>query len=336
MESGERRRVVDTAGEGCRVKIVIGADRPNRMFLPLVDEFPEVEFIKPANAEEERAAMRDADAFLGRIGSDAFEAAGPSLRWVHSSGAGVETMAAIRDLVDSEVTVTNMRGAHGRCIAEHAFAMLLALTRQLMPFHEAQKQHVWDASPVRGKMRELTGNTMVVVGMGTIGSTIARRGGAFEMRVIGVDMQQIEPPPGVEAVWGLDRLDEALGIADVVVIATPQTHRTRGLIDARRINLIKQDAYLIVISRGKIIDEAALIASLKEGRLAGAGLDVQYTEPMKPDDPLWDAPNLIITPHCSASSSQTQERGLAIARENLRRFVAGEPLTNVCDMKEGF
>lgn len=91
-----------------------------------------------------------------------------------------------------------------------------------------------------------------------------------------------------------------------------------------------------VISRGKIIDEAALIASLKEGRLAGAGLDVQYTEPMKPDDPLWDAPNIIITPHCSASSRQTQERGLAIARENLRRFVAGEPLTNVCNMKEGF
>ena len=209
---------------------------------------------------------------LGRIGAEAFEAAGPSLRWVHSSGAGIETMAAIRDLVDSDVTVTNMRGAHGRAIAEHAFAMLLALTRQLVPLMENQRQHKWAAN--RGTMRELTGNTMVVVGMGTIGSTIARRGAAFEMRVIGVDMQPVEPPPGVEAVWPLDRLDEALGIADVVVIATPQTHLTRGMIDARRINLIKQDAFLIVISRGKIIDEAALIASLKEGRLAGAGLDV--------------------------------------------------------------
>jgi len=102
------------------------------------------------------------------------------------------------------------------------------------------------------------------------------------------------------------------------------------------INLIKQDAFLIVISRGKIIDEAALIASLKEGRLAGAGLDVTYTEPLPPDDPLWDAPNIIITPHCSAASKQTQERTLAIARENLRRFVAGEPLTNVCDTRAGF
>jgi phosphoglycerate dehydrogenase-like enzyme len=149
-------------------------------------------------------------------------------------------------------------------------------------------------------------------------------------------MQPVEPPPGVEAVWPLDRLDEALGIADVVVIATPQTHLTRGMMDARRINLIKRDAFLIVISRGKIIDEAALIASLTEGRLAGAGLDVTYTEPLPPDDPLWDAPNLILTPHCSASSRQTSERTLAIARENMRRFIANEPLVNVCDKAAGF
>lgn len=316
------------------MKIVIGHEQPNRMFLPLREEFPQVEFVTPASADEEKAAMRDADAFLGRIGAEAFEAAGPSLKWVHSSGAGIETMAAIRDLVDSNVTVTNMRGAHGRCIAEHAFAMLLSLTRQLVPLVENQRQHVWRAD--RGAMRELTGNTMVVVGMGTIGSTIARRGAAFEMRVIGVDMQPVAPPSGVEAVWPLERLDEALGIADVVVIATPQTHLTRGMMDARRINLIKDGAFLIVISRGKIIDEAALIASLKDGRIAGAGLDVTYTEPLPPDDPLWDAPNLILTPHCSASSQQTVERGTEIARENLRRFVAGEPLTNVCDKSAGF
>jgi phosphoglycerate dehydrogenase-like enzyme len=316
------------------MKVVIGHEQPNRMFLPLREEFPEVDFVTPTDAAEEKAAMRDADAYLGRIGAEAFEAAGPSLRWVHSSGAGIETMAAIRDLVDSDVTVTNMRGAHGRAIAEHAFAMLLSLTRQLVPLMENQRQHKWSAN--RGTMRELTGNTMVVVGMGTIGSTIARRGAAFEMRVIGVDMQPVTPPPGVEAVWPLDRLDEALGIADVVVIATPQTHLTRGMMDARRINLIKRDAFLIVISRGKIIDEAALIASLTEGRLAGAGLDVTYTEPLPPDDPLWDAPNLILTPHCSASSRQTSERTLAIARENMRRFIANEPLVNVCDKAAGF
>ena len=318
------------------VKIVIGARPENASFLALKEEFPEVTFVRPTSLEDERLEMRDADAYLGRIDAGSFEAAGPSLRWVHSSGAGIETMAAVQDLVDSDVTVTNMRGAHGRCIAEHAFAMLLALTRQLIPLHDAQRRHEWNAGAIRGTMRELTGNTMVVVGMGTIGSTIARRGAAFEMRVIGVDMQTIEPPEGVEAVWGLDRLDEALSIADVVMIATPQTHRTRGLIDARRINLLKPDAYLVVISRGKIIDEAALIASLTEGRLAGAGLDVTYTEPLPADSPLWDTPNLIVTPHCSASSEQTRQRTLAIARENLRRFVAGEPLVNVCDMREGF
>lgn len=321
---------------GIGVKIVIGADSVNRMFAPLREEFPEVTFVAPSSPEEERAELRDADAFLGRIDETSFEAAGPSLKWVHSSGAGIETMAAIRDLVESDVTLTNVRGAHGRCIAEHAFAMLLALTRQLPTHLDSQRKHEWGFPGMRGSMRELTGNTMVVVGMGTIGSTIARRGAAFEMRVIGVDMNPVEPPPGIEAIWGLDRLDEALGIADVVVVATPQTHNTRGLIDARRIGLIKQDAYLIVISRGKIIDEAALIAALTEGRLAGAGLDVTYTEPLPPDDPLWDAPNLILTPHCSANSTQTYARGLDITRENMRRFVAGEPLMNVCDKREGF
>src|SRR5215472_1132067 len=137
------------------MKIVIGSERPNRSFLPLIEEFPQVEFITPENLEEEKAALRDADAYLGRIGAEAFEAAGPSLRWVHSSGAGIETMAAIQDLVDSDVTVTNMRGAHGRCIAEHAFAMLLALTRQLIPLHEAQQRHKWSTRDIRGTLREL-------------------------------------------------------------------------------------------------------------------------------------------------------------------------------------
>lgn len=318
------------------MKIVIGADPVNRMFAPLREEFPEATFVTPSTPEEERAALRDADAFLGRIDATAFEAAGPSLKWVQSSGAGIETMAAIRDLVESDVTVTNMRGAHGRCIAEHAFAMLLALTRQIPSHLESQRQHRWGFPGMRGTMRELTGTTMVVIGMGTIGSTIARRGAAFEMRVIGVDLQPGDPPPGIEAIWGLERLDEALGIADVVVVATPQTHNTRGMLDARRIGLIKRDAYLIVISRGKIIDESALIAALTEGRLAGAGLDVMSTEPLPPDDPLWDAPNLILTPHCSANSDQTRARALVIARENLRRFVAGEPLINVCDKRAGF
>ena len=185
-------------------------------------------------------------------------------------------------------------------------------------------------------MRELTGATMVVVGMGNIGRAIAKRAIAFEMRVLGVDIQ---PSPAPDGVWRrfrpLDRLDEALRQAEVLVIATPQTAETRGLIDARRIELLLQDAYLVVVSRGDR-GRAGPIAALQAGKLAGAGLDVTATEPLPPDNPLWDAPNLLITPHCSGASRQTSARVWGITTENIRRFVAGEALTNVCDKRAGF
>jgi phosphoglycerate dehydrogenase-like enzyme len=232
--------------------------------------------------------------------------------------------------------VTNTRGGHAPAIAEHTFALLLALTRRIPDHLARQHEHHWPARSQLGVMRELTGATMVVVGMGNIGRAIAKRAVAFEMRVLGVDIQPGPAPDGVEAIWPLDRLDEALRQADVLVIATPQTAETRGMIDARRIGLLPPEAYLVVISRGRIVDEPALIAALQAGKLAGAGLDVTATEPLPPDNPLWEAPNVIITPHCSGGSRQTSARVWDITTENIRRFVAGEPLTNVCDKQAGF
>jgi phosphoglycerate dehydrogenase-like enzyme len=158
------------------------------------------------------------------------------------------------------------------------------------------------------------------------------------MRVLGVDLMpdKVTAVAGVESVWGLERLDEALVQADVLAVATPITPETRNLIDGRRIGLMKAGAYLLVVSRGGIIEERALIGALKEGRLAGAGLDVQEHEPMPADDPLWGAPNTIITPHCSGASTQTSERVWGITAENLRRYVTGQPLVNLCDKRAGF
>lgn len=316
------------------MKIVVGTSPGEDAVAAWRDEFPDVTFVEAPGVAEQVAAIRDADAYIGRIPREVFLAAGPDLRWVHSTGAGVETVVSTPELVDSDIILTNTRGAHAPCIAEHAFGMLLTLTRGLQGHAADQRDHTW-RRPITGR-RELTGATMVVVGVGNIGRAIAKRAVAFEMRVIGVDLEAAEPPAGVEAIWGLDRLDEALRLADVVAVATPLTRRTRGLLDARRIGLLKPDAYLLVLSRGGIIDEAALVAALRGGRLAGAGLDVQATEPLPPDSPLWDAPNLILTPHCSASSPQTRERVMAISTENVRRFVAGRELTNVCDKEAGF
>ncbi|MGN6809397.1 MAG: D-2-hydroxyacid dehydrogenase [Thermomicrobiales bacterium] len=318
------------------MKIVVSVNPGEEILAQWQAAHPEVKFALATEPAAQVDEVEGADAYIGRIEREAFLGAGPRLRWVHSNGAGIETMAAIPELVASDVTVTNTRGGHAPAIAEHMFGLLLALTRRLPDHLEDQREHRWPARGRLATMRELTGATMVVVGMGNIGRAIAKRAVAFEMRVLGVDIKPGPAPDGVEAIWPLDRLDEALRQAEVLVIATPQTAETRGMIDARRIRLLPQDAYLVVVSRGRIVDEPALIAALQSGKLAGAGLDVTATEPLPADNPLWDAPNLLITPHCSAASRQTSERVWDITTENIRRFVAGEPLTNVCDIRAGF
>lgn len=318
------------------MKIVIGSDIQAVGLDGLRAEFPEVEFVEARTTPEQVEAVKDADAYLGRIPREAFLAAGPRLRWVHSSGAGIENILSIPELVASEVVVTNTRGGHAGTIAEHTFALLLALTRQLFPIHEDQKRRVWDRPTHSRASRGLAGQTMVILGLGNIGRAIAQRAVAFELRVIGVDLRPGAVPPGVEAVWGLERLDEALALADVVAVATPLTAETTNLLDERRVGRLKPEAYLLVVSRGGIIDEAALVAALRAGKLAGAGLDVQAREPLPADDPLWEAPNLILSPHCSGASRQTTARVWQITEDNVRRFIAGEPLMNVCDKRAGF
>lgn len=318
------------------MKIVIGEMAGQAPLAAWREQYPEVEFVPARTLGDQKAAVRNADAYLGRIPRDAFLEAGPKLRWVHSSGAGIETLAAIPELVESDVIVTNTRGGHAPCIADHAFALLLALTRRLPDLLADQRAHVWKRPGGTAGMRALPGATMAIVGMGNIGRQVAQRAVAFDMRVLGVDVRPGAAPAGVEAVLPLEQLDEALRQADVAVIAVPLTPQTRGMLDGRRIGLIKPGGYLIVLSRGGIVDEPALIAALKEGRLAGAGLDVQAHEPTPPDDPLWDAPNLILTPHCSPTSDLTHDRVWAITEENVGHFIRGEPLINLCDKRAGF
>lgn len=318
------------------MKIIVGSELGEAGAERLRKEFSDVEFVIGSNGDASVTAAKDADAFLGRIDRQTVLAAGSRLRWVHSTGAGIETLAKIPELIGSDVTVTNTRGGHAPAIAEHTFAMLLALTRRIPDLVEDQHSHVWKRAEVTGAMRELTGATMVVLGMGNIGRAIAKRAVGFEMRVLGVDLGQSEPPAGVEAIWPVERLDEALGQADVLVVATPYTTETHGLVDARRVRLLSNGAIVIAISRGNIVDEAALVEALHAGRLGGVGLDVFADEPLAGDSRLWDVPNLLVSPHCSGSSRQTRDRVWEITRENVRRFINEEPLVNVCDTRAGF
>jgi len=211
------------------------------------------------------------------------------------------------------------------------------LTRKLYVFHDRQRERKWDRSAVqRTAMWEVQGRTMLVVGLGGIGTEIARRASALGMRVIATRNSSRQGPEFVDYVGLSHELHELAGKADVVVNATPLTPATTGLFNAAFFDKMKPGAYFINIGRGKSVVTGDLIAALNSGHLGGAALDVQDPEPLPPDHPLWVTNNVIITPHISASSDEQMQRFWLLVRENLRRYVNGDRMLNVVDIKRGY
>lgn len=316
------------------MKVLLTAEWMQHTFTEEIQaQFPGVEFISGRPAEL-LAAADDAEVALGPINTELFQAA-KQLRWIQSGSAGVEWMRNVDGLVESDVIVTNMRGAHASTMAEHAFGMLFFLTRGFDLLYPAQQQKVWQFPPQRAGVG-IAGLTMGIIGLGNIGRAIGERAKAFQMNVIAVDLHEVPQPEYVSHLGRLDEMPELLRRADVVVVATPITPETRGMLGASQLKLMKPTAYLLVMSRGGIVDEATLAQMLRDGELAGAGLDVTAIEPLPAESDLWDAPRVIITPHCSPSSSQTGANAMHIMHENLRRYLAGEPLTNLVDKRLGY
>jgi phosphoglycerate dehydrogenase-like enzyme len=294
-----------------------------------------MQFVVPAREESSASLIGEVEAVYGSLTADDFTSA-RQLRWVQSASAGVEWMWKVPGLADSNVQVTNMRGAHAATIADHAFAMLLAHTRGLPGFAQLQRDHQWGRPGAAGGLVALKDLTLGIVGFGNIGRAIARRGVGFEMKVLAIDCEVVPPGEGVSEVWPISRLTELCQVCDVVIVAAPITPSSRGIIGAPQIRAMKRGSFLLSMSRGGIIDEPSLIDALEEGHLAGAGLDVTATEPLPTGDPLWTATNLIITPHTSAASPLTSELTWGILSENLGRFIRGEELINLVDKHRGY
>ncbi len=292
-----------------------------------------IQVIVPERGVPMAPLIGDVDAVYGQVTAEDFPSAS-KLRWVQSPSAGVEWMWRVPGLQESDVVVTNMRGAHAVTIAEHTFAMLLTHTRAMRGFEQNQREHKWGRADL--PLTSLKGLTMGIIGFGNIGRAIARRATGFEMRVLAVDAEAVPPGEGVEEVWLLDRLNDLCREADVLVISAPITPTSRGMVTQTQIRLLKRGSYLLQMSRGAICNEAALVDALEEGHLAGAGLDVTETEPLPVGDPLWTAPNLIVTPHSSAASPLTTNLVWSILAENVGRFTRGEPLMNLVDKRRGW
>ncbi len=255
---------------------------------------------------------------------------GERLRWIQATSAGAGEQVSAAGLSDAElrrVAVTSTAGVHAGPLAEFALLGLLAFGRGLPRLLADQRARRWGHYPVA----ELSGCTLLIVGLGQIGAEVARLAAGFGMRVIGLNRSGTGSWPDVDEVGRIDALERWLPEADAIVISVPLTDETRGLFDAAAIGRIKPGAIFVNVGRGGVVDEAALIEALRSERLAGAALDVFATEPLPAENPLWELPNVLLSPHTAGLSFREDERIVALFVENLGRYLRGEALRNRVD-----
>jgi phosphoglycerate dehydrogenase-like enzyme/glyoxylase-like metal-dependent hydrolase (beta-lactamase superfamily II) len=317
-------------------RIVVPDLMPARL-LELKRIAPDVLFIPVKNADDAAKEAATADAVVG-FSSSAIATAGKSLRWIQFHHSGIEK-ELVPEIVKSDITITNTSRIYGPNTADQALALLLALERGLAGDlrKKGVSADVWQTLQKQSKAQELHGKTSLVIGLGGVGSQIARRAEAFGMKVMAIDPNEkiIRPP----FVFSLDRpakLMERLPQADVVFLACPLTPETREMISAPQLAAMKKSATLINVGRGGLVKQDDLVAALKSGVIGAAGLDVTDPEPLPNGHPLWSMANVVISPHVGGQSDGGRDRQWRLYRENVRRFVAGEPLLCVVDKNRGY
>jgi len=294
---------------------------------------PGLEVVRELDPEKAREQFRDAEIFCG------FQLPGPiaeakELKWVQLTSAGAEHMFET-GIVQSDVLVTTASGVHAHAMAEYALCAMVMLARRIPEILGEAARHEWRPQRQRTYYgEELHGKTVGVLGLGAIGQQVATTSRCLGMRVLGV---RRSGSPGVaDEVYTPDRLLEMLPLCDFVVVALPLTAETRGLIGERELRAMKRTAFLVNVARGHIVEERSMVRALREEWIAGATVDVFAEEPLPPDSEMWDLPNLIVTPHMAGNFVAYLDRVMDILRENLRRYLAGEPMINVLDKQRGY
>lgn len=258
----------------------------------------------------------------------------PKLKWFHIGGVGLDNCLDA-DVFDGRVTVTNSSGAIAVPIAEHVMGYMFMLAKNALRLCRDKTEHRWE----RFQTIELNGKTVGIVGMGAIGTEIARMAKGIGMRVLATRRSATRRERGVgyvDELYGYDELTEMLGASDFVALALPLTPESRDLIGERELRVMKPSAFIVNISRGEIIDEAMLVRALREGWIAGAGLDVTTMEPLPPNSDLWDLPNVFISGHMAGSTDQRPHWVSRLFCDNLKKYISGEPLRNVVTRERGY
>jgi phosphoglycerate dehydrogenase-like enzyme len=336
-------------------RVVVAGMRPSALPTQLFDG--QIDLAVARTDEELRALVREANVLYSWRIPESVPTETPDLRWIHLPSAGIDHVRAL-PVWQSDIILTASQGIHMVPMAEHLFALMLALTRQVATMVRAQERREWlhDTQRPHFHLTELRGRTLGIIGWGKIGETVAHLARAFGMRVVGTRWSIIVPrevphesetaytdPPWLEPVdapadivYPAVQLHEVLAQSDFVVLILPLTEETRGSFAETEFGSMKRGSLFFNIGRGPVVDEAALIHALRSGRLAGAGLDVFAHEPLPPASPLWSMENVIISPHLGGMSDRTAERGIRLFAVNLSRYLAGQPLLNVVNRERGY
>lgn len=304
----------------------------------LMARFPEVAFTYARTERERSEGLRTAEVAYTWILSPEELARAPHLRWVHSSAVAVETLC-LPELAARGVRVSNTRGVQAVPIAEHALAVILALAKQIPFTLDNQRQAIWAQHHYVGQRLPwlLNGRTLGLIGLGSIGQALASRAAGLGMRVLALRHRADTPiAAGVSAVYGRDRFHEMLGQCDALVIAAPLTPHTNRLVDGTALAALKPGAVVVNVGRAAILDTDALADALRRSHLSGASLDVFPVEPLPESDPLWTAPNVILTPHTAGFRQGHWDEVIDVFADNLLRYRNGEPLRFEVDAAEGY
>jgi phosphoglycerate dehydrogenase-like enzyme len=321
--------------DGAGLTLLVHSDRPEKFVAAIAARFPSLRIETCLSYEALAARLGDVAPqivfshkfeprpYPGRVLVEA-----PSLRWVHVGGTGIEHLLPWDP---ARLAVTNSAGVPAEAMAEYALGAIYALNLGFPRFIRQQLARRW----IHGSVRPTAGGTMTVIGVGRIGATLCRRARAAGLRVIGI-RTRVTPSADADEIRGVDALEASLGESDYVVVVLPLTASTRSLLGASAFAALKPGAILVDMSRGGIVEHAALIAALSEGRLRGAALDVFEREPLPADDPLWSFDNVIMTPHVAGFIEDWERPVLAILLANLARFMTGAALENLIEPSRGY
>lgn len=314
------------------MKILINTEitSEHRQQIEAVSE--QLHIIEAQNSAEALRNIGDTDIVFGGFNRTLFENA-KQLKWVQVLSAGVDGLL-FPEFVQSDVVLTSAKGFVGPHLADQAWALILGLLRGI---GRSVRERTWDnRMSIRLATWELSERTLGIVGLGGTGIDVARRAQGFDMRVIAADPEAVAAPSFVHEVWQMDRFHELLAQSDVVAICAPLTPETHGMFDDAAFQAMQSHALLVNVTRGKIVDGPALHRALNNGSIGGAGLDVTPEEPLSADSPLWDMPNVIITPHVAGGSPIRLDRTVGLFCDNLERLLVGKSLLSVIDKEKGY